>query len=314
MSPQPARNVVASVHQRLLNLAQQQGENFQDMLRRYALERLLYRVSRMDDAQQFVLKGALLFYLWSEKPHRATRDLDFLGSGESDVARFERFFRELCQLEVEADGLTMIEESLVVRQMREDEQYQGVRVQLLAKLGSARIPLQIDIGFGDVVTPAPVEVEFPTLLHLPKPRLRAYPRETVVAEKFCIMTQLDMANTRLKDFYDIWTLAGQFAFDGPLLCQAIQATFARRKALLPSAMPIALTPAFSENPLKQSQWTSFLKKGRLEQERLSLADVVPLLHDFLMPPTLALGAGEPFAQTWPAGGPWQMAEKALGDV
>jgi predicted nucleotidyltransferase component of viral defense system len=313
MSSQKPVNIVASVHQRLLNLAQKRQENFQDILRQYALERLLYRVSRLDQSRQFILKGALLFSLWDETPHRATRDLDFLGSGESDVARFEPFFRDLCQLEVEADGITLIPESLVVMQVREDEEYEGVRVKVLAKLGNARIPIQIDIGFGDVVTPAALEVEFPTLLDLPKPLLRAYPRETVIAEKFCIMVQLEMANTRLKDYYDLWVLAQNFSFEGQLLCQAMQATFARRNIVLPAAVPVALTSAFSDNLLKRSQWASFLKKGRLAEESLSLADVIPVLQDFLLPPAAALVAVAPFAQFWPAGGPWPAAEKPFGE-
>ncbi len=313
-SRQAPANLTVSVHQRLLNLAQHGEDDFQTLLTRYALERILYRISQTEQGQQFILKGAMAFCLWGERLHRATRDLDFLGSGESDAAYFNEFFHHLCQVEVEEDGIRLVEESIVASQMREDEEYAGVRVELMAKLGNARIPIQIDIGFGDVVTPAPAEVEFPALLGFPKPHVRAYPRETVVAEKFWIMTQLGMGNTRLKDYYDLWVLSRNFSFDGPLLCQAIQATFARRKTLLPSAMPIALTPAFSEHPLKQSQWTSFLKKGRLVKEQRNLADVVPLLQDFLMPPTLALVAGEPFAQVWPAGGPWQVAESETIEV
>lgn len=302
-------NLTASVHQRLLNLSQHGEGDFQTLLIRYGLERLLYRVSRTEQSNHFILKGALAFCLWGERLHRATRDLDFLGSGENSVAYFSEFFHHLCHVEVEEDGILLLEESIRVRQMREDEEYAGIRVELMAKLGNARIPIQIDIGFGDVVTPEPAEVEFPALLNFPRPRVRAYPRETVIAEKFFIMTQLAMGNTRLKDYYDLWVLSQNFAFEGQLLCQAMQATFARRKARLPSETPIALTPAFSENPLKQSQWTSFLKKGRLVKESLSLADVVPVLRAFLMPPALALVAGQPFAQVWPAGGPWQEAEK-----
>jgi predicted nucleotidyltransferase component of viral defense system len=308
----PAK-LTASVHQRLLNLAQHGEDDFQTLLTRYALERLLYRVSRTEQGKQFILKGALAFCLWGERLHRATRDLDFLGSGESDAAYFSEFFHNLCHVEVEEDGIRLVEESIIVSQVREDEEYAGVRVELMTKLGNARIPVQIDIGFGDVVTPEPAEVEFPALLGFPKPRVRAYPRETVIAEKFWIMAQLAMGNTRLKDYYDLWVLSKNFSFDGQLLCQAIQATFARRKTSLPSEIPIALTPAFSKNPLKQSQWTAFLKKGRLEKESLSLADVVPALHDFLMPPTLALVAATPFAQAWPAGGPWQVVEEPPGD-
>jgi predicted nucleotidyltransferase component of viral defense system len=303
-SPQP-KNITASVHQRLLNLAHQEQEDFLDVLRSYALERLLYRVSRMEDGSHLILKGALAFRLWQEKLHRATRDLDFLGSGDNSAARYQAFFDALCALDVEEDGLRFLAESVVVRQVREDEEYPGVRIQLLARLGPARIPLVVDIGFGDVVTPAPAEVEFPTLLNFPKPRIRAYHRETVVAEKFWIMTQRALSNTRLKDYYDLWTLAKKYPFDGPLLCQAMQATFARRNTALPTETPIALTADFSENLLKQSQWSSFLKKGRLVKESVSLADVVLILHDFLMPPAQTLAAGQPFAQSWPAGGPWQ---------
>jgi predicted nucleotidyltransferase component of viral defense system len=311
--PAPA-NLIASIHQRLLNLAQRGEDDFQTLLTRYALERVLYRISQTEQGQQLILKGALAFYLWGERLHRATRDLDFLGSGENTAAYFDAFFHHLCQIEVEEDGLRLVEESIRVSQVREEEQYAGVRVELMTKLGNARIPVQIDIGFGDAVTPEPAEVEFPTLLSFPKPYIRAYPRETVIAEKFWIMTQLGMGNTRLKDYYDLWVLGNNFSFDGPLLCQAIQATFTRRKTALPIDLPVALTPAFSENPLKQSQWTSFLKRGRLVQEQVSLADVVPLLHGFLLPPTLALVAGEAFAQTWPAGGPWQMVEQTRDDT
>lgn len=237
-------NVTASVHQRLLNLVQKGEGDFQTLMTRYALERVMYRVSQMEQGKQLILKGAMVFCLWGGQLHRSTRDLDFLGSGESDAAYFREFFLELCRLEVEEDGIRLVEESLAVRQMREDEEYQGVRIELLARLGTARIPLIIDVGFGDVVTPAPAEVEFPALLNFPRPRVRAYPRETVVAEKFWIMTQLGINNTRLKDYYDLWTLSRNFSFEGPLLCRAIQATFARRKTVLPTDTPIALAAIF----------------------------------------------------------------------
>lgn len=307
------KDVAASVHQRLLNLAHQEQEDFIDLLRRYALERLMYRVSQTKQGNQLILKGAMVFCLWQEKLHRVTRDLDFLGSGNSDAEYFREFFRDLCRLEVEDDGIRLVEESVVVRQMREDEEYQGVRVQLVSRLGAARVPLTVDFGFGDIVTPPAAEVEFPALLSFPRPRVRAYPRETVVAEKFCIMVQLGMANTRLKDYYDLLVLSQNFSFEGHLLCQAMQATFARRSIVLPAEIPVALTSAFSEYPLKQSQWTSFLKKGRLVKESLSLADVVPVLSDFLLPPAAALVAAAPFGQLWPAGGPWQAAEKPFSD-
>lgn len=275
------------------------------LLTRYGLERLMYRVTRLDTEGRFILKGALAFCLWEGRLHRATRDLDFLGSGDSSAASFAAFFRAICDLEVEEDGIRLDEQSLEIRQMREDEEYQGVRVQLMARLGTSRIPLTVDFGFGDVVTPPPAEVDFPALLGFPKPRLLAYHRETVIAEKFWIMVHLEQANTRLKDYYDLWTLAKRFSFEGEALCQAMQATFARRKTALPAETPIGLTVDFCADPLKQSQWTSFLKKGRLVKEPIGLADVMPVLRDFLMPPVQAMAAEQPFSQSWPAGGPWQ---------
>jgi hypothetical protein len=305
VNSQAPANVVASVHQRLLNLAHQGEGDFQTLLTRYALERLMYRVTRLDSEGHFILKGALAFCLWEGKLHRATRDLDFLGSGDSSAAYFAQFFDDVCHLEVEEDGIRLDEQSLEVRQVREDEEYQGVRVQLMARLGTARIPLTVDFGFGDVVTPPPAEVEFPALLGFPKPRVLAYHRETVIAEKFWIMVHLEKANTRLKDYYDLWTLATHFSFEGETLCQAMQATFARRKTAIPAEIPIGLTSDFSDSPLKQSQWVSFLKKGRLVEASINLAEVIPLLRDFLMLPAQAQVAGQPFEQSWPAGGPWQ---------
>ncbi len=305
MNSQAPARVVASVHQRLLNLAQKGEGDFQTLLTRYALERLMYRVTRLDTEGLFILKGALAFCLWEGKLHRATRDLDFLGSGDSSAAYFAAFFGDVCRLEVEEDGIRLDEQSLEVRQVREDEEYQGVRVQLMARLGTARIPVTVDFGFGDVVTPPPAEVEFPALLGFPKPRVLAYHRETVIAEKFWIMVHLEQANTRLKDYYDLWTLATRFSFEGETLCQAMQATFARRKTAIPAEIPIGLTPDFSDNPLKQSQWASFLKKSRLVKESITLTEVVQILRDFLLPPAQALVAGQPFERSWPAGGPWQ---------
>ncbi|HEY7124722.1 MAG TPA: nucleotidyl transferase AbiEii/AbiGii toxin family protein [Ktedonobacterales bacterium] len=308
MSSHRAHNIVASVHQRLLNLAAKQQQPFQVLLTRYALERLLYRLGQSAEASRFILKGALLFWLWDEHLHRATRDLDLLGSGDNSVEHWEQLFRSICSLPVEADGLVWLPESVVVRQMREDEEYEGLRAQIEARLGNARIPVQVDIGFGDAVTPAALEAEFPTLLDFPAPRLRAYPRETVVAEKFWIMAQLGMANSRLKDFYDLWVLGHRFAFEGAVLAQAIQATFARRRTPLPSETPLALTGLFGDDRSKQVQWQAFLSKGKLEVEASGLGAVVGFLQGFLLPPTLALPSEQPFALVWPAGGPWQ--EKA----
>ena len=303
------RNMPASVHQRLLNLARERHEELQSLLTRYALERLLYRLSRSRYRDQVVLKGALLVIVWTGQPHRATRDLDLSGSGEPVIHRFEAIFRELCATPVADDGLEFVAETIRALPIRDDQEYEGLRVHLTARLGQARLPLQVDIGFGDAIIPAPVDVVLPVLLDGPAPQLRAYPRETVVAEKFQAMVMLGIANSRMKDFYDIWTLAQRFTFDGAILCRACAATFARRRTPLPTDTPLALTPAFSNDAGKQTQWRAFVRRGRLADGEVDFTEVVTLVSNFLMPPMHALAAGQSFTQHWPVGGPWQPGEE-----
>ncbi len=304
MTRDKPRNLVASVRQRLMNVARKNGEDFQLVLTRYGTERILYRISQSAHAGTFVLKGAVLFQLWSGQPHRPTRDLDLLGHGEPSTERFEQIFREICNLTIEEDGLTFDGDRIRAEQIKEDDEYQGIRLRLEARLGNARIPLQIDVGFGDAITPSAVEIEYPTLLDFPAPSIHAYPRETVVAEKYQAMVMLGMANSRMKDFFDLWILARQFEFDGPTICAAIGATFERRQTALPERSPLALTPEFSEDRGKQTQWRAFLRKGRLVTQQIELADVVPLLEAFLMPPTSAIVTRNDFAKRWTPGGPW----------
>ncbi len=188
--------------------------------------------------------------------------------------------------------------------MKEAEEYQGLRLKLEARLAAARIPIQIDIGFGDAVTPDPVEIIYPTLLEFPAPTLLAYPRETVVAEKFQAAVMLGIANSRMKDFYDVWTLARGFGFSGSVLCEAIRATFDRRKTALPTASPLAFTVEFTEDDQKLRQWAAFVRKGKLDADGLSLSAIAKILEAFLMLPTTAIVHGEKFDGYWPPGGPW----------
>jgi predicted nucleotidyltransferase component of viral defense system len=298
------RNVAASVRQRLLTLARAQGEDFQLVLTRYGLERLLYRVSESPHRKVFVLKGALLFRLWSNQLHRPTKDLDLLGYGKLSIERFEQIFREVCGQAVEDDGLRFDANSVHGERIREEQEYEGLRIHCVALLERARVPLQIDIGLGDVITPATVAVQFPTLLDFPAPVLRAYPRETVVAEKYQAMVVLGIANSRMKDFYDLWFLARQFVFTGPTLSAAIRATFERRKTALPAQPPLAWTLSFYDDATKKEQWQGFVRKSKLPVGSVGLAEITAVLSAFLLPPTTALLAGEPFDQSWPAGGPW----------
>jgi len=290
---------------RLLNLARERREDFQAILVRYAVERLLYRLSVSKYRDQFLLKGAMLFFVWSGQLYRPTRDLDLLGTGENSIPRMKKVFSEICKVPVDDDGLKFLTGTIKGTRIREDQEYEGVRLTLTARLAAARIPVQIDIAFGDAVKSEPTEEEFPTLLPLPPPRLKIYPREAVIAEKFQTMVALGIANSRMKDFSDIWTLARAFPFEGGALGEAIAATFKRRHAALPTIAPLALTPEFSEDRSKQAQWKAFLERGQLSADRHTLADVVTLLHDFLMPPTVAVATGKPFKMHWPASGPWQ---------
>jgi len=301
------RNIAASVRQRLLNASRARREDFQVTLTRYALERLLYRLSKSAYRDQFVIKGAMLFSAWNEVPHRPTRDLDLLSFGTSDISRLEGVFREIVNTEVEPDGLEFVAESVRGGRIKEDQEYEGVRISVQARLEQARLSLQIDIGFGDAVTPAPEEIEYPTLLaDSPAPHLRAYSRYSVVAEKFQAMVMLGIANTRMKDFFDIWTLARSFDFDGRVLCQAIQMTFERRETEVPSTAPLALTPEFYADRTKQSQWGAFLKRSQLAAQSMTLDEVAAVLQDFLLPPASAVVEGKSFDARWTPTTGWQM--------
>jgi predicted nucleotidyltransferase component of viral defense system len=299
------RGRAASIRQRLLNLARERGEDFGLVLTRYALERVMYRLSVSGHCEQFILKGAMLFALWGNDPHRPTRDLDLLGRGAIDTRRLEHIFREVLAVEVEDDGLDFHAETVRGERIREDEEYEGVRVHLEARLAAARIKVQIDVGFGDVVTPAPQEADYPVLLDLPAPRLRTYPRETVVAEKFEAMVKLGIANSRMKDFYDLWVMARDFEFEGTLLSHAINATFERRGTALPKEVPLALTEEFSSDAGKKAQWSAFLRRLGREAGGTPLAEVTNALGEFLLPPAFAAGRAEDFGRSWPPAGPWQ---------
>jgi len=304
MSDAQPKNVAASVRNRLLNISREQREDFQLVLIRYALERMLFRLSRSDYSDQFVLKGATLFQVWSGERHRPTRDIDFLGHGEPSEARFEKIFYDICDTEVDDDGVKFDATSIQGRTMKEEEKYQGIRIKLNAFLDSARIPVQVDIGFGDAITPEAIEIEYPVILDFAAPKLSAYPRETVVAEKFQAMVMLGISNSRMKDFFDLWKLANQFEFDGTVLSKAIQATFERRETQVPDTAPLALTAEFTNDKQKTFQWTAFINKTGLDATEHALAAIAAELEQFLMPPSKAISAKVGFDKSWSPGGPW----------
>lgn len=299
---QPA-NVAASVRARLLNLSRLRKAEFQLLLSEFAIERLLYRLGVSAYRDRFVLKGATLFKLWPEVLHRATWDLDLLGRGPNTIADVVAVVRALCGIEV-YDGIVYDASSVGGEEIRASDEYAGVRVRLEARLAEARIPVQVDVGFGDAVIPAPVREHYPALLdHLP-PHILVYPREAVVAEKLDAMVSLGVTNSRMKDFYDVYVLASYFAFEGPTLAQAIRATFERRGTPFFEAEPLVLTRDFLAAPERQTQWRAFLRRGRLiaPPDAGDLADALQL---FLGPILRAAANGEGFSPHWPPGGPWR---------
>ena len=271
MTATPKANLPASVRQRLLNLSQARGEAFDLVLVRFAVERLLFRLSQSPSADRFLLKGAMLFAVWADGMHRPTRDVDLLGFGSDDSVVICAIFRELCELSVPPDGVEFSASSVRVSPIREDARYSGLRVQLEARLAGARIPVQVDIGFGDAVTPAPEAITFPALLDFAAPILRAYPIYTVVAEKTEAMVSLGEANTRMKDFYDLRFLATRFEFDKTQLVESLRATFTRRVTLLPTGVPVSLTDDFSANRERAIRWRAFLRRNGLGEVEFSTA-------------------------------------------
>lgn len=296
-------NIAASVRQRLLNQSREQGADFNLMLTRYGLERFLYRLSKSAYSNRFILKGAMLFPLWGVYSYRSTRDVDLLGFGESDIKALEEVFREMCQVEVEDDGIRFDTDSIKAEDIRDQMEYGGTRIRFTADLAGATIGLQVDIGFGDAVTPEAREADFPTILDQPCPHLRVYPPETVVAEKFHAMVKLGIANSRLKDFYDVWIISQMFSFDGSVLLNALERTFERRNTPLPLAAPLALTEEFSKDVQKVQQWRAFLNRSALKVDT-DLEGVVKDIAGFVMPPIAARGRGEEFTLLWRVGGAW----------
>jgi hypothetical protein len=295
------KNLAASVRDRLSKVARARKEDPNFVFNRYAMERFLYRLSRSVHEPKFVLKGALLFTVWSGHPHRATKDIDLLGTGAPDLARLAQIFRDVCCVSVEDDGLAFDPATVTTMRIKEDANYEGVRVQFRGTLGTAVLNLQVDIGFGDAVTPAPTTVDFPVLLEFPPARIRIYPRETVVAEKLEAMVYLGLANSRMKDFFDLAFLARTFEFDGDLLTKAIANTFANRETPVPMEPPVAFTTAFAEDPQKKAQWTGFLKRSGVMETNLALSSVVGEIRTFVNPPLEALRGGVRFTQAWSRG-------------
>jgi hypothetical protein len=302
------RNIAASHRAKLLTLAQRRGDDFQFLLGRWIIERFLYRLSVSTHKKDFVLKGAMLFLAWDGKLYRPTRDLDLLGFGSAELDKVTGRVREICSVPAD-DGIIFDLTGIEAERIKEDAEYEGVRLRVPASLDGARVTMQIDVGFGDKVDPAPAELPFPVLLPLDAPVVRAYPAEAVIAEKFQAMVVLGIANSRMKDFFDIWTLASTQRFDISRLANALRGTFEQRRTPLPDVPPLALTDEFLLDRAKQTQWNAFCKRLGL-RDAPSLDATGPLLVSFLMPAVEQARAPKPDAMAWEPPGPWRKVAPA----
>ncbi|MEX0670256.1 MAG: nucleotidyl transferase AbiEii/AbiGii toxin family protein, partial [Pirellulales bacterium] len=258
MTKKPVSNVGASVRQRLLNVRDKMGEDFNALLTQFAIERFLYRLSRSSFSDRFVLKGAMLFRVWSGSLHRPTKDVDLLGFGEPTPASVASMMREIISTAVEDDGITFDEGSVQAEEIREKDDYGGIRATFTATLDKAIIPLQVDVGFGDAITPGAEEHTYPVLVGMAAPKLRMYPVETVIAEKLEAAVKLGMINSRMKDFYDLLVIFRRFPYDEGTLARAIAETFARRGTPLPRVVPQGLSDEFGSDPTANRRWREFL--------------------------------------------------------
>ena len=289
MTKKPISNVGASVRQRLLNLRDKSGEDFNALLTQFAIERFLYRLSNSSLADRVVLKGAMLFRVWSGSLHRPTKDVDLLGFGEATTAAVAALIRQIITTAVEDDGILFDADSVKAEEIRENQEYGGIRAVFTATLDKAVIPLQVDVGFGDAITPAAEYRIYPALIGMTAPRLRMYPVETVVAEKLEAAVKLGMINSRMKDFYDLLVILRQHPYDSRLLTRAVAETFARRGTPLPRTVPPGLSDEFGNDPAANRLWREFLARMQLANEPTDFAAVIRTIRERLWPTIEAAG-------------------------
>jgi Nucleotidyl transferase AbiEii toxin, Type IV TA system len=305
--PRP-HGLTRSVQDRLRNIARSENRPYAELLQLYALERFLYRLSLSPQGARFILKGALMMHVWEGMPSRPTRDIDLLGPVGITEAEVEQAIRDCLAAEVIADGIELDSESIRIRPIRVAELHVGFRANLDGFLARSELRFQIDVGTGDNVVPRPVRIDYPTLLDFPSPRIMAYTPYTTIAEKFEALVKLDLANTRMKDFFDLDLLAARLEFDGEILARALGKTFSSRGIELSAETPTGLGERFAQSPVKNAQWQAFVRKGRLEQRAQTLDATVARVRRFLMPVVSATANQETFSLRWPPGGPWYPKE------
>lgn len=298
-------NLPASVAARLLNRAKQTGDVYQTLLTIFCFERFLYRLGKSEMRERFVLKGAMLLRLWSDQPYRATRDLDLLRTGDGSFEAIRADLRTICAVPVEPDAVSFDADAVAIEAIRAEDEYAGTRATLPARCGKARLSLQIDMGLGDSVWPAPRSCAYPALLDFPPPEVLAYPREAVVAEKLEALVVLGDRNSRIKDFFDLHHMASRFEFDRETLAEAVRRTFARRKTSIPAEPPIGLTRAYWENPSRPAQVRAFARRAGLAVGGDPAPDLARVLGAFLLPLLEDVRRDTRREGTWQPGGPWR---------
>jgi hypothetical protein len=303
MSKRETDGRAESIRQRLRNELHARGEDVTLGLQRYAVERFLFRLGKSRHKERFVLKGATLFAIWGTA-YRPTRDIDFTGYGSADEADVIRDIREICDTPDEVDQLTFDTANITAAPIRDGSEYDGLRIRIRARLGDSNLAVQIDVGFGNAIVPGPEETEYRTILGDPPPRILAYPRESVVAEKLNAMVTLGERNSRYKDFYDLHAMANAFSFDKNTLVRAVRATFQRRATPIDGALPVSLTAPFYASEYRVTQWRAYVTSNGLDGVPTDFQQVGDLLTRFVQPVWESLGTEEEYKEDWPPGGPW----------
>lgn len=304
MKERPIKNVAASVRARLLNHSRAVGRPANDVFLQYAMERFLYRLSQSEFRERLILKGALMLVAWRAPSIRPTADIDLMGRIRNEPDLVLKIVRAICDHGVEADGVRFLASTVRCEPIAEEAEYEGLRVRFEGRLDTIRLHMQIDFGFGDVVSPPPDEIEYPTLLDHPAPKVLAYPRETSIAEKFHVMLIRQQLNSRMKDYYDIWLLSRSFAFDGERLSRAIAQTCAARRTPIPADVA-GLQRRFAEDPTKATQWRAFRRQSKLADAPEDFVEVVEAARGFLEPIVRTAAEGKSLAGTWQPPGPWR---------
>ena len=298
------KNIAASVHQRLLNEAKKSGRPFVELMQYYAIERFMFRLAQSPFEENYTLKGALMFFAWNTKLPRPTKDVDLLGRIENSLDVVINSMKRICQQKVVQDGIIFHQESISATRITEDLEYKGVRVRIPGNLGTIRLSLQIDIGFGDVIVPKANKFTYPTILGFPAPILRGYSKESTISEKFQAMVKLGLLNSRMKDFYDIWFLSQKFDFKGQTLSNALRKTFVNRNTDIVSN-PVVFENSFASDKDKQKQWQAFIQRTRLSDTPKKFIEVINKLKLFISPVIFALAENIDFQKNWKAPGPWK---------